>query len=390
MDKYKAHENLTVCVDNAVIAEIIKNGYRFGGDAHEYFCPVLNDGTYVLYSSRGWGAIMAKAYGVNNDDGMAYMRYYMNEYIEPQLRKYPQGYPDPDDAVAKESLVETFVMHLSDDMFEQVKAGAKTVETRLFDEKRQLVDIGDYFIFVKESDETQRVKRRVVDMEVGRTFKSVFGAAKYVDGKRVDDTRFTPKMLGFADGSSIESMAEQMYKYYSKEQEKKHGVVSFVLQEPKHTCSTCLSVWTDSGCLINRREYNDRAYEKGLDSSLIDEMENDFYLHEKKQQDVKTLIGEVEEDYVRVFSGRVVEIGRNEQYDSDVNVMIRKTLKHLFGKETGLRAIQDKYWLAISLDIVALTDKDAKEPKQNLQLDEDIKEFLEKANIELNLQKFSV
>lgn len=391
-DKYKAHENITASVDNAVIAEIRKRGYCFGGDIQDDYCPVLNDGTYVLYSSRGWGGVMAKAHGVKDDNGYAYMGYYMNEFIKSECKKYPTDYPAPDKVVPKESLAETFVMHLSDDMFEKIKAGTKTVETRLFDEKRQLVDIGDYILFVKESDKTQRVKRRVADMEVGRTFKEVFDAFRYeyVDGNLVKQLRFTPQMLGFADGSTIETMAERMYDYYKEEQEKKHGVVSFILEETKHTCRVCFNVWTDRWCLINECEYNDRAYEKGMDSSRIDEMDDDFYLYEKKEQDVTALIGEVEEGYVEVLSGRVVEIGRNEEYDADVNVMIRKTLKHLFGKEKGLRAIQDEYWLAMTLDVVVLTDKDSKEPPQNLQLDEDIKEFLQKANVELNWQKYSI
>ena len=392
-DKYKAHENITASVDNAVIAEIRKHSYCFGGDRQDDYCPVLNDGTYVLYSSRGWGGVMAKAYGVKDDSGYAYMYYYMDGLIKPECKKYPADYPDPDRVVPKESLTETFVMHLSDDMFEKIKAGTKTVETRLFDEKRQLVDIGDYILFVKESDKTQRVKRRVADMEVGRTFKEVFGATKYeyVDGNSVKQLRFTPKMLGFDDCSTIEAMAEKMYDYYQEEQEKKHGVVSFILEEPKHTCRVCFNVWTDSDCFINTCEYSERAYKMGMDSSRIDEINaEDFYLYEKKEQDVTALLGEVEDGYVEVLSGRVVEIGRNVEYDADVNVMIRKTLKHLFGKEKGLRAIQDEYWMAMTLDVVALTDKDSKEPPQKLELDEDIKEFLQRANIELNMQKYNI
>ena len=387
--QYKAHENITVSVDNAIIEEIRKYGYCFGGNIQDDYCPVLNDGTFVLYSSRGWGLVMAKAYG-ENDGEYAYMKYYMDESIKPELRKRPDDYPDGESVVPKESLIDTFVMRLDDDMFELVKAGTKTVETRLFDEKRQCVDIGDYIKFVKKSDETQYVKRRVADMEFGRTFKEAFSEPKFMGGKFVDELRFTPKELGFADGMTANEMAQEMRKYYNSEQEKKHGVVCFILQEPKHTCSTCLSVWTNSDYMKNIYEYNDRAYNKGESSSRIDEMDLDCCLSDRKEQDVIDLVGEAEEGYVEIFANRVVEVGRNEEYNSDVNVMIRKTLKNLFGKEDGVRAIQDKYWLVMTLDIVALTDKDAKELPQNLELDDDIKEFLQKANVELNLQKYEV
>ena len=62
-DDYPVNKG-SVATDLAVIECIRKNGYAFWGDSHQNrkgCCPVLNDGTKVRYSMRGWGSIMASA-----------------------------------------------------------------------------------------------------------------------------------------------------------------------------------------------------------------------------------------------------------------------------------------------------------------------------------------
>ena len=51
---------------NAIIDEIRKHGYEFSGMTHgERYgtVPILNNGKKYLYSSRGWGDLMAEAHG---------------------------------------------------------------------------------------------------------------------------------------------------------------------------------------------------------------------------------------------------------------------------------------------------------------------------------------
>ena len=56
---------------NAIIDEIRKHKYRFSGWHHqeswENCVPILNDGRKRLFSQRGWGGIMAEAYGQLGD-----------------------------------------------------------------------------------------------------------------------------------------------------------------------------------------------------------------------------------------------------------------------------------------------------------------------------------
>ncbi len=229
---YTVHKDITVCVDNAIIEEIRKHGYLFGGDVHENYCPVLNDGTYVSYSWRGWGRIMALAHGI--EDELGYMFAYMEDLTDPAARKRPKwGEVDDSRIVPKETLTETFVMRLSDAMFELVKAGTKTVEIRLFDEKRKLIDIGDYIEFRKVSDESQRVKRRVADLNIWETFEELFEVEKYLgDRKWEKKLRYPPEQVGSPANATAKEMAEAMYKYYDRAQVEKYGVIAFILEEP--------------------------------------------------------------------------------------------------------------------------------------------------------------
>ena len=76
-------------VRNAIIDEIRKNGYDFSGRSHQDYCctPVLNNGKKYLFSSEGWGDIMAEA---NGHTGC--MDYTMYDFpIEPRREKMPNS-----------------------------------------------------------------------------------------------------------------------------------------------------------------------------------------------------------------------------------------------------------------------------------------------------------
>ncbi|MDE6656288.1 MAG: ASCH domain-containing protein [Anaeroplasmataceae bacterium] len=222
---YPKHKYITAPVDAVIIKEIRKHGYLFGGDAHERYCPLLNDGTYVRYSWRGWGRIMALAHGYKETD---YMMAYMDDMIDPLMRKYPEDLNIDESKIEfKENLADTFVMHLSEEMFLAMKEGIKTIEVRLFDEKRKLIDIGDFIEF-HNKDNDANIKMRVADIRIEHTFKEVFE-------RRIDlwntSLYYTPEQLGFSKETSIDTLIKEMYKWYTKEQEEKYGVIAFTLEQ---------------------------------------------------------------------------------------------------------------------------------------------------------------
>ena len=74
-----------------------------------------------------------------------------------------------------------------------------------------------------------------------------------------------------------------------------------------------------------------------------------------------------------------IEIGYCSKFNVDVNVMVRETLKELFGKEKILSELKKEYNLEYYLERVIHLERDKVQPI--LSLDSDVIEFLYKANV---------
>jgi ASC-1-like (ASCH) protein len=92
--------------------------------------------------------------------------------------------------------------------FEEVRSGSKTLELRLNDEKRQLINIGDKIEFSLATDPSYKVSTIVEKLYHFSSFKDLCYAFEPVEY-----------------GSSNKEEYKEMYKYYSKEDEAKYGVV---------------------------------------------------------------------------------------------------------------------------------------------------------------------
>ncbi len=97
-------------------------------------------------------------------------------------------------------------MKLQKSPFERIKNGTKTVEFRLYDEKRSKIKIGDQIEFSKLPDLQETILVDVLDLYREDTFENLF------------------KKL-FTDEDYIKKQATSMYQYYSPDEEKKYGVV---------------------------------------------------------------------------------------------------------------------------------------------------------------------
>ncbi len=83
-------------------------------------------------------------------------------------------------------------MKLNPDSFERMKSGVKRIEVRLNDDKRKEVKVGEIIIFSKRPELKERLKARVMGRKEVKTYVG-------------------------------------MDKYYSKEEQGKHGFVIFEL-----------------------------------------------------------------------------------------------------------------------------------------------------------------
>ena len=97
-------------------------------------------------------------------------------------------------------------MKLKESPFERIKNGTKTIEFRLYDEKRKKVKIGDKIEFSKLPDLHEKILVEVLDIYSDKTFEDLF--------KKI-----------YTNEDEIKRKTKSMYQFYSKEQEKEYGVV---------------------------------------------------------------------------------------------------------------------------------------------------------------------
>lgn len=102
-------------------------------------------------------------------------------------------------------------MKLQESPFERIKNGTKTVEFRLYDEKRKNVHIGDTIEFSKLPDMQEKLVVEVVDLYRDTTFENLFR-----------------KLL--TDEDEIKTKTEGMRRFYSPEKEAEYGVLGIKIK----------------------------------------------------------------------------------------------------------------------------------------------------------------
>ena len=110
----------------------------------------------------------------------------------------------------------THHMKLARKPFESIKSGQKIIETRLYDEKRQQLNIGDCIEFVQNDDPTRIVLTKVRALYRYGSFNDLF-------------SDFPPEYFG---GVSKEELIGEIRKIYPKGEEQKYGVVGIKIELP--------------------------------------------------------------------------------------------------------------------------------------------------------------
>jgi ASC-1-like (ASCH) protein len=93
--------------------------------------------------------------------------------------------------------------------FGAIVSGAKTIESRLYDEKRQAIQLGDTLIFTNRENTSQTIAAKVIGLLCYQTFHSLF-------------THNNPQKFG---GESVEWLENQIKGFYSAEDQKQNGVI---------------------------------------------------------------------------------------------------------------------------------------------------------------------
>ena len=103
----------------------------------------------------------------------------------------------------------THEMQLSIRPFEKIVRGAKVIESRLYDEKRQAIKVGDRIEFTCTDNPAQKVSVQVIALHRHPSFDELFSA-------------FLPEEFG---GVSKSELLKEINTFYSEEEVKKYGVL---------------------------------------------------------------------------------------------------------------------------------------------------------------------
>ena len=105
-------------------------------------------------------------------------------------------------------------MKLATEPYNNIASGKKVIESRLFDEKRQQIAIGDQIVFSENDKPENNVTTLVRGLLRYQTFKELFADHE-------------PFLFG---EKSREFLLSQIKQFYSDEDEQKYGVIGIRLQ----------------------------------------------------------------------------------------------------------------------------------------------------------------
>ena len=112
-------------------------------------------------------------------------------------------------------------MNLNPTPYEMIKNGLKTIELRLFDEKRQKIKPGDTIVFT--------------NTETGeKLFTTVLNLHCFQDFEKLYQT-FPLLQCGYGEEDVAQAEPSDMEQYYSIEEQKKYGVVGIELFQHEET-----------------------------------------------------------------------------------------------------------------------------------------------------------
>lgn len=93
--------------------------------------------------------------------------------------------------------------------FNAIVQGKKTIESRLYDEKRRLINVGDTIVFTNRDEPSKQVTAKVTSLLRYATFKDMFAHQR-------------PELFG---GPDVTWLLNQINEFYSEADQERWGVV---------------------------------------------------------------------------------------------------------------------------------------------------------------------
>ena len=111
----------------------------------------------------------------------------------------------------------THKMRLNASPFYKIKNGEKTIELRLYDEKRRLMSEGDIIEFTNVQNPNEVLKCEIVKLHIFDSFYELYATLPLTK-------------CGYTDENVNNAKAEDMNEYYSVGEQEMYGVVGIELK----------------------------------------------------------------------------------------------------------------------------------------------------------------
>lgn len=106
-------------------------------------------------------------------------------------------------------------MRLHNEPFAKIKNGTKTVELRLYDEKRRLLNVGDSIEFTNRVT-NEKIVKKITNLVLYPNFNELY-------------KHYTGIEMGYNDDDNINP--NDMNQYYSLEEQAKYGVIAIEISD---------------------------------------------------------------------------------------------------------------------------------------------------------------
>ena len=104
------------------------------------------------------------------------------------------------------------IMNLNPSSMYKIRSGNKTIEMRLYDEKRKRISVGDIIKFVNTEDPDDSLYVTVINLFVFASFTELYNNLPLLK-------------CGYSEDSVHTASPDDMELYYSKEKQSQYGVV---------------------------------------------------------------------------------------------------------------------------------------------------------------------
>lgn len=148
----------------------------------------------------------------------------------------------------------TYTMKLDPEPYSKIRRGQKTIELRLYDEKRQKLEVGDVIIFTNKDNEKSIIKTVVTALHVFPSFEELY-------------KNIPLEKCGYTEENIHLASHNDMNAYYSQEEQEKYGALGIEIRREISVIGDALSELA----AIEKNEDNAPEWEQYLKTDVWEE-----------------------------------------------------------------------------------------------------------------------